>query len=90
MVVVRVPDGLLPAEGAPDLEVVDGRPVYNYSHGSFLGNILRHKYKVEVRSTIIGTWHWNGEHVMGGGGGGGWGSYCNVILNVSVSFVPSR
>ena len=52
MVVVRVPDGLLPAKGGPELTVVDGRPVYNYSHGAFLGNILHHKYRVEVLSYI--------------------------------------
>ncbi len=47
MTMVRLPDGLIPPDG-PSVEMIDGEPNYNFAHGSFIGNILHHDYKVEV------------------------------------------
>lgn len=47
MVLVRLPEGLIPADG-PQVKMVDGKPDYNFGHGAFIGNILHHNYKVEV------------------------------------------
>ncbi len=50
MVVVRLPEGLIPHDG-PEVKMVDGRPDYNYIHCSCIRNMLIHDYKVEVRES---------------------------------------
>ncbi len=55
MVVVRLPEGLIPQDG-PEVKMVGGCPEYNFSHASYIGNILHHQYKVEVRE-YSGTSH---------------------------------
>lgn len=47
MVTVRLPDGLIPADG-PQPNIVDGKPEYDFSHGGYIGGILRREYKIEV------------------------------------------
>ena len=47
MVLVRLPEGLIPSDG-PQVEMVDGSPVYHFGHGSYIGGILHKEYKVEV------------------------------------------
>ena len=48
MVLVRLPEGLIPSDG-PEVEMMNGSPVYNYRHCSCIGIILHENYKVEVR-----------------------------------------
>ena len=45
MMMVRLPEGLIPADR---VEVVDGKPRYDNSHCYYIGDLLYHKYKVEV------------------------------------------
>ena len=57
MSLVRLPDGLI-GEGAPEVlnRDADGRPLYDYYHAGYLGNILHHEYKIEVqRNDVIIT-----------------------------------
>ena len=52
MVTVRLPEGLIPPDG-PEVKTVNGQPEYNYGHGSYIGNILHHQYKVEVSVHLL-------------------------------------
>jgi len=47
MVTVRLPEGLIPV-GGPEIKMVDNEFVYDSSHGSYIGKILRQDYQVEV------------------------------------------
>jgi len=53
MTLVRLPEGLV-GQGAPQVLDTDasGLPLYSYYHASFVGNILHHQYKIEVKNTV--------------------------------------
>ena len=54
MTLVRLPEGLV-GQGAPEVSDTDanGLPLYSYSHAGFVGNILHHQYRIEVKSSLV-------------------------------------
>ena len=46
MVLVRLPEGLIPSDGPP-VKTVNGVPQYDGSHGKFIGSFLKER-KIEV------------------------------------------
>ena len=49
MVVVGLPEGVVPAADRPPVPEGGGAPQYSYQHAVIVQNMLHHEFKIEVR-----------------------------------------